>query len=215
MQLRVIMYIKSKKSAVFVLRVICTYKQSLNELQQHDLTGRLWNQQHILLCYTAMSGNIAMIFSNDWFVNVICSLVLWQHFHFLKIPKTDVIYVLRTGVGMRIKNQYFNVYPLCCVTWIRHWLSLAYVGCVSGGEGPKMINQCVRTASCAYCWIRHCLITSLSIFCYRVANPCMRDYGRIVDKSIGTLHIYSADKIKALSFKLQLQVGTFLSLGVI
>ena len=42
------MYIKSKKSAVFVLRVICTYKQSLNELQQHDLTGRLWNQQLIL-----------------------------------------------------------------------------------------------------------------------------------------------------------------------
>ena len=57
MQLRVMMYIKSKKSAVFVLRVVCTYKQSLNELQQHDLTGRLWNQQHILLCYTAMSGN--------------------------------------------------------------------------------------------------------------------------------------------------------------
>ena len=57
MQLRVMMYIKSKKSAVFVLRVICTYKQSLNELQQHDLTGRLWNQQRILLCYTAMSGN--------------------------------------------------------------------------------------------------------------------------------------------------------------
>ena len=54
MQLRVIMYIKSKKSAVFVLRDICTYKQSLNELQQHDLTGGLWNQQHILLCYTAM-----------------------------------------------------------------------------------------------------------------------------------------------------------------
>ena len=43
----------------------------------------------------------------------------------------------------------------------------------------------------------------------------MRDYGRIVDKSIGTLHIHSADKIKALSFKLQLQVGTFFSLGVI
>ena len=57
MQLRVMIHIKSKKSAVFVLRVICTYKQSLNELQQHDLTGRLWNQQHILLCYTAMSGN--------------------------------------------------------------------------------------------------------------------------------------------------------------
>ena len=57
MQLRVMMYIKSKKSAVFVLRVICTYKQSLNELKQHDLTGRLWNQQHILLCYTAMGGN--------------------------------------------------------------------------------------------------------------------------------------------------------------
>ena len=55
MQLRV-MYIESKKSAVFVL-VSCTYKQSLNELQQPDLTGRLWSQQHILLCYTAMSGN--------------------------------------------------------------------------------------------------------------------------------------------------------------
>ena len=35
MQLRVMMYIKSKKSAVFVLRVIYTYKQSLNELQKH------------------------------------------------------------------------------------------------------------------------------------------------------------------------------------
>ena len=46
MQLRVMMYIKSMKSAVFALRVICTYKQNLNELQQHDLTGRLWNQQH-------------------------------------------------------------------------------------------------------------------------------------------------------------------------
>ena len=31
------MYIESKKSAVFVL-VTCTYKQSLNELQQPDLT---------------------------------------------------------------------------------------------------------------------------------------------------------------------------------
>ena len=56
MQLRVMMYTESKKSAVFVL-VICTYKQSLNELQQPDLAGRLWNQQHILLCYAAMSGN--------------------------------------------------------------------------------------------------------------------------------------------------------------
>ena len=46
MQLRVMMCIDSKKSAVFVL-VVCTYKQSLNELQQPDLTGRLWNQQHI------------------------------------------------------------------------------------------------------------------------------------------------------------------------
>ena len=50
MHLRVMMYIKLKKSAVFVFRVICTYKvkQSLNELQQHDLTGRLRNQQLIL-----------------------------------------------------------------------------------------------------------------------------------------------------------------------
>ena len=46
MQLRVMMCIDSKKSAVFVL-VICTYKQSLHELQQPDLTGTLWNQQHI------------------------------------------------------------------------------------------------------------------------------------------------------------------------
>ena len=38
MQLRVMMYIESKKFAVFVL-VICTYKQSLNELQEPDLTG--------------------------------------------------------------------------------------------------------------------------------------------------------------------------------
>ena len=37
-QLRVIMYIESKKSDVFVL-VICIYKQSLNELQQPDLAG--------------------------------------------------------------------------------------------------------------------------------------------------------------------------------
>ena len=57
MQLRVMMCIDSKKSAVFVL-VISTYKQSLNELQQPDLTGRLWNQQHITLCCTPMSGNI-------------------------------------------------------------------------------------------------------------------------------------------------------------
>ena len=68
MQLRVMMYIKSKKSAAFVLRVICTYKQSLNELQQHDLTGRLWNQQHIYSFATqpCMNGNKqATIFSND------------------------------------------------------------------------------------------------------------------------------------------------------
>ena len=38
MQLRAIIYTESKKSAVFVL-VICTYKQSLNELQQPNLTG--------------------------------------------------------------------------------------------------------------------------------------------------------------------------------
>ena len=67
--------------------------------------------------------------------------MLSQHVHFLKIPKADLIYVLRTGVGVRIKNQYFNVYPRRCVAWMRHGLSTAYVGCVSGGEGPKMINQ--------------------------------------------------------------------------
>ena len=42
MQLRVMMYIESKKSAVFMLDlvlVICTYKQNLNELQPPDLTG--------------------------------------------------------------------------------------------------------------------------------------------------------------------------------
>ena len=35
------MYIESKQSAVFftIVLVICTYKQSLNELQQDDLTG--------------------------------------------------------------------------------------------------------------------------------------------------------------------------------
>ena len=38
MQLRVIIYVESKKSAVFV-SVIYTYKQSLNELQQPNLTG--------------------------------------------------------------------------------------------------------------------------------------------------------------------------------
>ena len=41
----------------FCIRVICTYKQSLNELQQPYLTGRRWNKQHILLCYIAISGN--------------------------------------------------------------------------------------------------------------------------------------------------------------
>ena len=46
MQLRVMMHIKSKKSAVFVLRVICIYKQSLNELQQHDCFG-----SYILVAY--------------------------------------------------------------------------------------------------------------------------------------------------------------------
>ena len=51
------------------------------------------------------------------------------------------MHVQRTDVGVRIKNQYFIVYPLRCVAWIRHWLSTAYVGCMSGGEGPKMINQ--------------------------------------------------------------------------
>ena len=41
MQLRVMMYLESKKSAVlyYIVLVICTYKQSLNELQRPDLTG--------------------------------------------------------------------------------------------------------------------------------------------------------------------------------
>ena len=88
-----------------------------------------------------------VVISNDIFQWLICKCYLLsalsQHFHFLKIPKTDVFYVLRTGVGVRINNQYFNVYPLRCVAWIRHWLSIytAYVGSVSGGAGPKMINQ--------------------------------------------------------------------------
>ena len=79
-----------------------------------------------------------MIFSNDWFVNGICSLVLSQHFHFLKIPKTDVIYVLCTGVGVRIK---INI--LMCSHWVvlLGYATTAHIGCVSGGEGPKMINQ--------------------------------------------------------------------------
>ena len=38
MQLKVMVCIESKKSAVFVLD-ICTYQPSLNELQQPDLTG--------------------------------------------------------------------------------------------------------------------------------------------------------------------------------
>ena len=49
------MYTESKKSAEFVLLVICTYKQRLNELQQPDHTGIL--EQHMPLCYTAMSIN--------------------------------------------------------------------------------------------------------------------------------------------------------------
>ena len=50
-------YTESDKSAVFVL-VICPYEQSLDELQQPDLTAwYLWNQQHILLCYITMSDN--------------------------------------------------------------------------------------------------------------------------------------------------------------
>ena len=50
------MYIKTKKSVVFVLRVICTYKQSLNELQQHDFTGRT-NNIYSFATQPCMSGN--------------------------------------------------------------------------------------------------------------------------------------------------------------
>ena len=41
MQLRVIIYIESKKFQGFftIVLIICTYKQSLNELQQPDFTG--------------------------------------------------------------------------------------------------------------------------------------------------------------------------------
>ena len=84
------MYIESKKSAVFVL-VICTYKQSQNELQQPDLPGRLWNQQHIYSFATPP----CVVISNDIFQWLIYKYylqlsVVTQHFHFLEIPKTDV-----------------------------------------------------------------------------------------------------------------------------
>ena len=47
--LRVIMCIETAKSAVFVL-VICTYKQSLNELQQPNLTGIFGTNNIYSLC---------------------------------------------------------------------------------------------------------------------------------------------------------------------
>ena len=60
MQLRVIMYIESKKSNVFVL-VICTYKQSLNELQQPNLAG-IFGTNNIYLW---------VVISNDLFQRLI------------------------------------------------------------------------------------------------------------------------------------------------
>ena len=75
--------------------------------------------------------------------------MLPQHFHFLKIPKTDVIYVLRrpTGVCVEVggggrggggdQKSIVQGVPiaLCCLDTP---LIMANVGCVSG---PKMINQ--------------------------------------------------------------------------
>ena len=83
------MYTESKKSAVFVL-VICTYrpKQSLNELQQPDLTG-IFRTNNIYPFATqpwvVLSNDF---FSNDWFINIICSLVLsLSIFIFLKYQR--------------------------------------------------------------------------------------------------------------------------------
>ena len=53
MQLRVMMYIESKKYAVFVLvSVICTYKQSLNKLHNLTLLVSLETTTYTLLLHS-------------------------------------------------------------------------------------------------------------------------------------------------------------------
>ena len=121
-------YTESDKSAVFV-SVICPYKQSLDELQQPDLTAwYLWNQQHILLCYIVMSGNKQWFVSNDGFIDIICSLVL----------------PLSTFISLKYQKSIFQCVSTAsyALRWMHYWISTAYVGYTSQGEGPKMINQC-------------------------------------------------------------------------
>ena len=111
-----------------------------------------------------------MIFSNDWFINIICSLVLsLSIFISLKYQKqtsggcsrelacdfmnANVIYFLRTGVGMRIEKSIFQCVPTAlymrCARY--YWLSMSYVRYASGGEGPKMINQYQCVTHCVVC----------------------------------------------------------------
>ena len=113
------------------------------------------------------------MFSNDWFINFICSLVLsLSIFISLKYQRQTsggffreltydfmngkLIYVLRRNVGVRIEKSIFQCVPtgLYVLRWIRHWLFTSYVGYQYGGKGPKVINQyfkvyALRRVSCA------------------------------------------------------------------
>ena len=88
------MYIESKKSIVFLLP-IWTYKQSLNELQQPDLTG-IFGTNNIY----SFATKPWVVISNDfsqWLIykyHLQLSFVT-QHFHFLEIPTTDVWWLLQ------------------------------------------------------------------------------------------------------------------------
>ena len=95
-------------------------------------------------------------FPNDWFINIICSLVLSLRI-FISLK-----YQRQTSGGYSRENwSYSPSWPICEIdeNWsMTLWMVIVIyvlrtgVGCTCGS---KIIFQCVRTASCALRWIRH------------------------------------------------------------
>ena len=129
-----------KEICYFVL-VICIYRQSLNELQQPDLTD-IFGTNNIYSFATQPCAVISNdLFSNDWCINIICSLVL-SHSIFISLK-----YQRQTsgGCSRELTYDFMNS---------NHNLRPTY-GCEGNLRMEKSIFQCIPTVLYALRWIRH------------------------------------------------------------
>ena len=144
MQLRVIKYSESKKSAVFVL-FICTYKQSLNELQQPNLTGIVGTNNIYVYSFATQPWLVISNASFQW-------LIYKYHLHLgLSLSIFISLKYQRQTSGGCSRELIYDFMNGNCNLRPTYWC---------GGEDQKSVFQSVPTALYALRWICRWLSTS-------------------------------------------------------